>query len=204
MADIKELAGAWEEPGVIGTRIEIEGKKISVLWRNSPVLETSFKIKDTDGGTALILKDDKLRNPGDAAPYAKATGLVYANGTLTFTELFDIAGEKTMTLKKTEQSRYGNYTVVDKEMLPLLKGNWKSEDGSFELKISGNKITAGAEKTRIHVLKNNGYDEIKIADEDPVKYGLLHFVNVRYENGFIYADIPVCDAPSVTLRFTKE
>ena len=36
-----ELSGAWEERGVIGTRIEIDGDDICVLWRNAPVLETS-------------------------------------------------------------------------------------------------------------------------------------------------------------------
>jgi type I restriction enzyme M protein len=42
MRRFKELEGAWEEPGVIGTRVEIEKDRITVLWRNAPVLETAL------------------------------------------------------------------------------------------------------------------------------------------------------------------
>ena len=52
----KDLNGAYEEPYVIGSRIEIDGSKIIILWRASPVLETSFKIVEEDGRTELKLK----------------------------------------------------------------------------------------------------------------------------------------------------
>ena len=49
----KALDGAWEERGVIGTRIEIKGDKLTVLWRSGVVLETKFKTERDGENIAL-------------------------------------------------------------------------------------------------------------------------------------------------------
>ena len=102
------LDGFWEEKYTIGTRIEIDGKNISILWRNYPVLQTKFKEKKENNRIYLILNDKAMRNKGATNPYATVKELYFENDKLTFVELFEIAGEKSQILEKTENSRYGN------------------------------------------------------------------------------------------------
>ena len=124
-----ELNGAYEERGVIGTRVEIEGKSITVLWRNRPVLETTFKTEETDGGYLLRLEDSGLRNAGDPHVYATVTRVFVHGGTMEFDEEFPISGPSKNRLEKTALTRYGNVTICD-ELLPDLEGTWKEADGS--------------------------------------------------------------------------
>ena len=204
MKETKELEGAWEERGVIGTRIEIQGKELTVLWRNSPVLETVFKTEATEEGLALLPRDREMRYQKGSAPYAVLTKLVYNEGKLTFGENFPITGESVSTLEKTEQSRYGNYAIADGEILPRLEGVWQSERFGHTFAFSGDKMTFRGETVKIHALKNNNYSEIKIADQNPARFGLFEFVNVRLEGDTLFAEIPVCDAPGEILIFTKK
>ena len=202
----RELEGAWEEPGVIGTRIEIEGARITVMWRNAPVLQTTFKKKRRDGGTELILAHAGMRYRGDGKDYAQLRSLFYKDGALEMTEDFPITGENRQTLKKTAQSRYGNYTPV-KEPLKELQGTWQDEEGIFTLTFSGDRLTADGRSTRICLLRSNSDPadsrRFKVADADPARFEVLQFSHMEYTNGELTAGILVLDAPSPLLRFRK-
>lgn len=203
----RELDGAWEEPGVIGTRIEIEGRRITVLWRNSPVLVTACKWEKRDGGIELILAHNGMRYEGAASDYGELRSLFYKDGTLLMTEYFPITGESRQTLKKTLQSRYGNYTV-EKEPLKELQGTWRDETGTFTLTFSGDTLTANGTSTRICLLRSNsdpaGSRRYKVADKDPAKYEVLHYSHMEYTGGQLTAQMMVFDAPPHVMRFHKE
>ncbi|MBQ7446019.1 MAG: hypothetical protein IJS71_08835 [Clostridia bacterium] len=199
-----ELNGAWEEPGVIGTRVEISGKKITVLWRNSPVLETTFsKIKKEDV-TVLELKDKSLKNGN--SEYATVESLVLKDGVLSFTKNFSITGPSTEDLKKTKNGRYGNYETVD-GILKELQGSWRSGDGAPELIFKKNKMTLFGTEYKVHVLRPNyesGTVKYVIADEDPSKYEFGGITRPEYCGGVITARLIVCDGPSIELVFRKD
>jgi len=202
-----ELSGAWEEPGVLGTRIEIEGDKITVLWRSSPVLETAFRLKEGPGGQELRLKKRGLRHRSDGADYAEITGLTYSDGTLTLTECFPITGESRTEMKKTENSRYGNYSV-ENEVLGELQGVWKSTDGLFTLAFEGDEMRLGDFCTRVCVLRSrDSYappGRYVIADLDSSVYGWRGFDRFDYEEGRIRGRMMVCDARPMEVEFVKE
>jgi len=195
------LDGAYEEPGVIGTRIEIEGDRITILWRNTPALETTFRTKQTDGGLELRLAETGLRNRGDERVYATVTRLLLHDDTLEFERDFPISGPSKDTLKKTELSRYGNVTIVD-EVLNELQGEWVSADGNafFGLTFRGNEMTfRDGRKTTVHAVRPNGSPNapIRIIDADPSVYEWHGFGNMTYEDGTVRCSMFVCDAPSV-------
>ena len=198
------LNGAWEEPGVIGTRIEIDGSGIVIFWRNTPVLQTTFKTVETDGKTELVLNNRGLRNKGASYDYALVTSLVLDGRCLELNEEFTIAGESKTILKKTENSRYGNYDICD-DVLNELNGLWKDKNGYFELEFNENVLSVNGRSRTIHVLRsrgerNGGYI---IADSDPSVYEFEGFSRPVYCGGTITAYLLVCDAPSVFLVFEK-
>lgn len=203
----KELNGYWEEPGVIGTRIEITGKSIVILWRNSPVLETKFTVIELKDKTLLHLKHSGLRYAGAVTDYATVMTLTYKDGLLELTEFFPITGQSKTILKKTENSRYGNYTVVDRQALPIIKGKWVSEDGHFTILFKDDCLIVGDLSVNIHVLQSNSdYSDkgaLKIVDADPSHYDILNFNEMVYKKGAITATIPVCDAPSYITVFKR-
>ena len=202
-----ELNGNWEERGVIGTRIEISNGKITILWRNLPTLTTSFSVEKDGTALVLKLKDKKLRHMPSGEEYAEVARLSYEDEKLTFKEIFPISGVSSAVLTKTENSRYGNYSIVDKTIFPLLNGEWTDESGSYNLKISRGKLTLNGETIKIHVLKSNyeytPTNEYKIVDEDPSKYEVLYLSHMTFRAGKITATIPVCDAPSIDVVFHR-
>ena len=207
MKKYSELNGNWEERGVIGTRIEISNGKITILWRNSPTLQTSFGV-EKDGDTLILkLKDKKLRHWPSGEEYAEVALISYENDRLTFKEMFPISGVSTDILTKTETSRYGNYKIVDKDVFPLLNGKWEDESGYHKLKFSNGKLTINGETIKIHVLKSNyeytPANEFKIVDEDPSKYEVLYLSHMTFSKGELTATIPVCDAPSIDVVFHR-
>ena len=169
-----ELNGAWEMRGVIGSRIEIDGKNIVILWRNAPVLDTTFKVKESDGAIELILKKDGMRYAGTYSDYATVKSITLRDGKLEFVEHFPITGDSKTVMEKTSNSRYGNYEIVD-GILDELQGVWKSADGFVEIKIEGDRMTFDGVDTRIHVLRSLYESAPKgqylIADRDPSVYG---------------------------------
>ena len=201
---LNQLIGAWEEPGVIGTRIEIDKKNILVLWMNTPVLETKYSIVKDGDEYILKLNKDELKYTQDATPYAIITRLSYKDERLTFSKNFKITGESTDILRKTANSRYGNYEIVDNQFTKELSGLWRSDEFSYELKFSKNKVSNNDSTIKYHVLQNKSYpQEYTLVDEDTSKRGLFEFINVKYTQNIIEATIPVCDAPSIVIRFKK-
>ena len=203
----EELNGAWEEPGVLGTRIEIGGRKLTVLWRNAPVLETTFRLGKGSEGRELILKKRGLRYPDAGADYAEITGLRYLDGTLTLTEHVPITGESRTAMKKTEHSRYGNYSV-ENEILKELRGTWKSGDGFRTLAFRGDEMSLGDFRTRVCVLRSRDPyappGRYLIADRDPSVFGWQGFDRFVYEGGVIRGQMMICDARPAVVEFTKQ
>ena len=193
----KELNGAWEERGVVGTRVEIDDKKITVLWRNAPVLETTFKTKTEGGGLKLVLSKNGLRYSGTFSDYAEITELKYDDGQLEMTEYFPISGESKATLSKTENSRYGNYDIVD-SVLNELQGKWQDEEGYFELEFHKDEMILNGRKTKIHVLRSkDGQDHrYLIADADPSVYELQGFSSFSFDGRTIAGLMTILDAPA--------
>ena len=121
--------------------------------------------------------------------------------------MFPISGVSTSVLSKTENSRYGNYTIVDKDVFPLLNGKWEDDSGYHKLTFAHGKLTLNGTTIKIHVLKSN-YDyspanEFKIVDEDASKYEVLYLSHMTFSKGELTATIPVCDAPSTNLVFHR-
>ena len=181
---ISELTGAWEEPGVIGTRVEIDGSSFTVLWRNAPVLETSYTAEERDGAVLIKLEKTGLRYRNDVKDYAEVTGVSVRDGKLELRKHFPITGESTETLSRTQNSRYGNYDIVD-GLLDAIQGEWKDENGFFTLKIEGNKLNLNERKTTVHMLSSRPTGEIFIADSDPSVYEWQGLSRFRYVNGVI-------------------
>ncbi|MBR7071318.1 MAG: hypothetical protein IKI29_04060 [Clostridia bacterium] len=202
----KELNGAWEERGVIGTRIEIDGNKLTVLWRSAPVLETTFRMAQKDGLLELKLKHNGLRYQNDVKNYATIRRIIFADGKLEVTQDFPISGESQEILQKTDRTRYGNYEIDD-SILPQLQGTWKSNDGYFEITFHKDKMNFCGLVTRVHALKpkniSNGAELYMIADQDSSVEGWHGFSRLQYYGGILTSTMFVCDAPSVQYIFKK-
>ncbi len=200
-----QLNGAWEEPGVIGNRIEIEGSKIVILWRNSPTLETGFSVSEEDGGLLLKLKKTGLSYTTGGAEYANVTRIFYKDEKLEFVKYFPITGESKDVLKKTANSRYGNYEICD-EILKELQGEWENERGYMDLTIKKDVMTMNGDSRKIHVLKPAGEsgERYVIADHDPSVYEWRGLTRFEYYGGVLHTNMIICDGPTVTLNFTKK
>lgn len=202
------IEGNWEVYATIGTRIEIYGDRILILWRNSPVTDTSFKTEEKDDKIYLILKNTDMKYTKNGKPYATVESLYYdlKDNKLHFIENFPITGLSEDELVKTETSRYGNYKIVDDEILPLLNGTWVDEEGSPDLVFYGNTVFCDQKKAKIHILKSNSSfnGSYKIAHEDPSKYEILYFYSLEYSNDTIRAIIPICDAKPIVINFKKK
>ena len=202
----EEILGFWEEPGVIGSRIEIEKDRLIVLWRGAPVLETKYKlIINADGNPEIIPNQKGLKNPGSSVSYADITGLIFKDGKLEFTKDFSISGESKDILSKTTNNRYGNYDIVD-EMLPEISGKWKDEKGFINLEIKGNTMILNNESTHIHVLKSrSGWPSACIiADVDPSRDNWQGFDRFQYENGRMITHMLVYDLGSFEIMITRQ
>ena len=208
-----ELNGAWEERGVIGTRVEIEncnGKKgdIIVLWRNAPVLRTSFRLTPDGDRLALDLKARGLRYEKSASDYAQIISLSYENGTLTMTKNFPFSGEDTERLTKTSYSRYGNYTIR-KDMLPALQGLWVDDREWLKIRITGDTLEVNdGYRTKIHVMHSNQAGEPEgrfyLFDQDPSVDSFQGFSRFIFCGGALATQMMVCDAPAVPVILHKQ
>lgn len=193
------LNGAYEEEGVIGTRIEIDYPNILVLWRNSPVLKTTFEIK----GDALVLKENELKYENSDSSYANVTSIILKNGKLEFKEVFPITGESITVLSKTNKSRFGNFEIVD-EIFKDLQGKWKGDNYIDELIIKGDTLILNDKKVDAHVLKSNSDRHYKIVDQDPSNYSIFYFSSLEYDGINLVGIIPVCDAKPIVVTFKKD
>lgn len=206
MTDRSALNGAWEEPGVIGTRIEIEGNKIVLLWRGAPVLTTTFRVKAGEEGDALLLRRTGMRYEHAASDYAAVAGLVYRDGVLTLTEDFPISGPSVTRLRKTENSRYGNFDEVDGR-LGELAGVWKEQGGALTLTVKGDVMDLDGKRARIRLLRSRSDPPgapLTIRDADPSVFEWSGIDRLTYDGERITGFRRICDAPSQLLVFEKK
>ena len=211
-ADGASLDGAWK-PRDYGTRIEIDGENILILWMNRPQLKTTFTVTEEDGKTVLHLEKTGLRERGDQKDYAQITGLWVEDGQMHFVKVFDVAGEKSEVLSPTTESRYGNVTVVTEKELPRIEGVWKTKDRmDYTLKIEGEKISwrfakyeweSPVEFAVIHENWEKDPDKFKIRPKNPAVDYFRGFTTFDYRDGKLHTEIPVYDAESPKLVFEK-
>ncbi|MBQ7514874.1 MAG: hypothetical protein IJS96_01215 [Schwartzia sp.] len=206
------LDGAWK-PRDYGTRIEIDGDTMLILWMNRPALETKFTVTEEDGKTVLHLEKTGLREPGDKKDYAQITGLWIEDGVMHFVKVFDIAGEKVEFLSPTTESRYGNVTVVTEKELPRLEGLWKTKDaGGYTLKIEGEALSWRFAQYEwegpvaiavVHENWEKDPDRFTVRAKDPAREYIGFFTTFDYRDGKLHTEIPVYDAESPRLVFEK-
>ena len=206
------LDGAWK-PHDYGTRIEIDGDNILILWMNRPQLETTFTVTEEDGKTVLHLEKTGMRERGDKKDYAQITGLWVEDGVMHFVKVFDIAGEKSEVLSPTTESRYGNVTVVTEKEMPRIEGLWKTKDRmEYTLKIEGEKLSwrfaeyeweGPVEFAVVHENWENDPDKFTIRPKNPAVDYFRGFTTFNYRDGKLYTQIPVYDAESPQLVFEK-
>ncbi len=197
--------GAWEEKGVVGSRIEIEGKKLTVLWRGGPVLETRFAAAEEDGKILLVPEENEMRYTPGGKPYGTVTRLEWQDGNILFTEHFPITGESSSLLSPTEKSRYGDVTIVDGEVLPVLKGKWEGEGGYPSFEIRGGVIAADLSKENIRAVRRNWDGKIELVSEDPSHDFVLGLSNIEVlDQNTISVVIPVCDAPRIPILVRRK
>ena len=200
------LQGAWEEPGVIGTRLEIEKNRLTVLWRNAPVLKTEYTLKKTEEGCELVLQENGLRYEYSDEDYASVTSLILKDDVLEFSELFPISGPSVTRLKKTANSRYGNYTVRE-DILKELQGVYTDPEGFFRVSIEGDILTSNGRELKIVVLKHNDSyspsNTYKIAAYDPALYEVLEYAWMEYSGGELKGQLMIFDAPPHVVHFKK-
>ena len=190
------LDGAWEERGVIGTRVEIDGKRITVLWRGGVVLETEFSEKDG----VLTLKKKGLRYNGAAADYATVTAMTFADGALTLEEDFPITGKSVTVLTRTGNSRYGS-CVRDDAALPSLAGTWERD--SSALVIDGDTLTLDSRSVKGCLLRFPD-GRLMLADSDPSKDGLFYFSRLAVAGDALTGSELVLDAGTVQVIFRRK
>lgn len=211
-ADGASLDGAWK-PRDYGTRIEIDGEHILILWMNRPQLKTTFTVTEEDGKTVLHLEKTGLRERGDQKDYAQIAGLWVEDGQMHFVKVFDVAGEKSEVLSPTTESRYGNVTVVTEKELPRIEGVWKTKDRmDYTLKIEGEMLSwrfakyeweGPVEFAVIHENWETDPDKFKIRPKNPAVDYFRGFTTFDYRDGKLHTEIPVYDAESPKLVFEK-
>lgn len=207
MSNKPALDGAWEEKGVIGTRVEIEGKKICVLWRNSPVLETTFKTRENDGEFTLIPKETGLRYQGSDKDYAEISSIIYKDGKITVKKFFPITGPSEEVLEPTENSRFGAYVFADKRLYKALSGKWTDENGYFTLTFKNDKAEHDGKTTTVRLLvpkASPDSQKCRLVDSDPSNDYLFGLIDLTFDGEHISGIVPVCDAPSIKITFTKK
>ena len=206
-----ELEGAWEGK-YIGTRIEIQGDQITILYRNRPVLETTFTLLENGEIKYLRLINVGLRYKEDSKDYAIIDKIYLENEQLHLYKTFYIAGEHNEILHKINNSRYGDVTVVDEEILPKLQGFWKAPNSSYILEIKGNKLICRYKDdvlsedkiTVVHYNDETDPNLFSIINKDPARLeGVCMFTNFTYQDDKLSAYEIIFDDDSPRLEFEK-
>jgi len=208
---MERLDGAWEPRGYLGPRLEIEGDRLTRLWRGGVVLTTRFTLTQEDGRTLLRLEEKALRYAGSPAPYAAVKECRLEGDAIVMVDEFPITGESSDTYYRTQNSRYGNVTIADDEVLPALAGTWRCRDMDLVLTFRGHTVRCGCGKqatwqTDVIAVRPNGGPAgvCYVVDRDPAKDGVGTFERLTYCGGTLRTCIPVCDARPVELVFEKE
>ena len=213
----KNMDGAYiPADHTYGLRLELTGDRFLMLWRNSPVMDTTFTLREEGEKLIFELADINLRNRPSEEPYATVKECYMEDGFIYFLEYFPISGESMNKLTFTENTRYGNVDIVTEELLPELQGKWVEKSGSGfckEIVIEGDRMTMDGFDGKITAafavtkgrgfwdMKNNRYD---IVNKDPSRDGIGHMTCYTYEDGVIRAMIPVCDADAIRLEYVKK
>ena len=199
---VRDLNGAWEEPGVIGTRVEIRGRDLVILWRSDPVLTTTFRVQETAEGLSLLPAATGMRYRGAAFDYATLSGLVYRDGALILTEYFPITGESSTTLKPTENTRFGRY-APDQKARALVQGDWRDENGFLEMSFRGDKVRFNGKVKRFVVLRPFDNGPLLVADRDPAVDGWDGMDRFEIRGDELVSSIMVCDAKPVPILLRR-
>ena len=210
--DMKEMFQGFWQPGDYGTRIEITGDQFMVLWRNRPVLVTTFSVKKEKDDYVAQLKETGLRYEGAASDYATVTDCRLKDGKMYLSKLFPISGPSDEVLSKTTNSRYGNVTVITEEMMPYLSGLWKTANGNYEMKIEKGMLTwrykgsKWEEPEAIAVVRPNyklDPNEFSIVNKDPANDFVCHLMEFRHVNGKLITHMLIHDATAPDIIFEK-
>ena len=205
-----KLEGAWQ-PDDFGTRVEITGDTMLVLWRNAPVLETKFTVSGEGGKRVLHLEKDEMRNARDGRVFARITGCWVEDGMMHLLQHYDIAGDDEEILKPTKESRYGDVTVVSEKMMPRLRGRWITEsDGGGEMEFIDGTLRCRLRNEKwngpvpIAVTRDNDEPErIRIVHRNPAEQDILYFFDLRYVDGKLVARVHIDDDDPIRLVFEK-
>ena len=204
-AENKRLYGAWEERGVLGSRIEIDKKTVTVLWRGAPVLTSGYKTEETEDGRLVVLPEKRgMRYERDVKDYAQVVEISEKDGRLLFVEDFPISGRSEVTMTKTDRNRYGDYDVVTEQFAKELAGTWSDEGGYFKMTFRGSTMKTGLGSYRIVVLRRRYDQRIIIHDEDPSKDLIDGLANIEFAGTAIHAMMPVCDAQPHYIELKKK
>ncbi len=205
------LDGAWQ-PDDYGTRVEIKGDTMTVLWRSAPVLETKFSVAAEGEKRVLRLEKTGLRYRDADEDYAAVTACWVEDGKMHLCQRFPITGDDEEILAPTTESRYGDVTVITEKMLPRLQGEWRTADGRHAIRIAGATLESrfGGDDwerpVRIAVVRYNwkrDQDRCTIVPEDPAQHELVPFTTFEYKKGRLHTRIIVHDADSPEFVFEK-
>lgn len=194
----EELTGNWEEPGIIGSRIEISGDSIVILWQSGVVLTTTFTAEEIPDGTIeLHLRQNALCYAHSTQAYATVERLYYEGGRLHYVQNFPITGISEQVLTLTDKSRYG-YVTINDDLLAEVQGTWEDTfTGDRAFTIVGDEMTMDGSTFRIHAAVNrykNRGEDFAIIHEDPSVHHIGYFSEMIYRDNQIKAYILVCDA----------
>ena len=205
------LEGAWQ-PDDYGTRVEITGDTLLLLWRNAPVLETKFSVSREGGKYVLHLEKTEQRDARDGRVYGHVTGCWVEDGVMHLLQRYEIAGDDEELLRPTKESRYGDVTLVTEKYLPRLRGLWRTKDGGrWELEIVGETLRyrdgrEGEWRETIPIVVTRDTDEperIRIVHRDPSEENVACFFELKYVRDRLVAREIIADGDSPKIVFEK-
>ena len=199
------IDGNWEEEYVKGIRIEAKYPDIVFFWLNRETLITKFKLKKDNEKFRVDLKDNGLRNSPNEPPYAVIEDIYFANDSIVLKENFKIAGLKETTLKKTENSKYGNVEICD-DVFKKAKGKWVTTDNAISIEFKKNLMVLNGVETKIHFVRpRESKEEIyQIVSEEGYIYEMQGFYDFVYFEDTITFKMIVFDAEPISFKAHKQ
>lgn len=206
------LDGAWQ-PDNYGTRVEIMGDKIVILWRSAPVLETKFTVSQEGAKKVLKLEKTEMWDAVRGHAVGTVTGCYVEEGKMHLLQHYEFAGDDEEILEPTTDSRYGDAKLVTDKMMPRLKGTWKSPDrGGCTLKIDGGSLKwrfgedewkGPVEIVVVHYNWKEDKDDYSIVDKDASQEYVGDFQAIECKKGKLTARIHVHDGDAIKYAFEK-
>ena len=206
------LDGAWQ-PDNYGTRVEIAGDRIVILWRSAPVLETKFTVSREGRKKVLKLEKTEMWDTARGHAVGTVTGCYVEDGKMHLLQHYEFAGDDEEILEPTTESRYGDAKLVTEKLMPRLKGTWKSSDrGGCTLKIEGGSLKwkFGEDEWRgpvdivvVHYNWKDDKDDYSIVDKDASQEYVGDFQAVEFKKGKLTARIHVHDGNAIKYAFEK-